>query len=202
MWRDEPNYLFSNASGHDAYRQHVHASVEKANGIPDANILSTDLASLADQVAEQGVVNVPVLDRENITYERKELEERGQDRRGDSYSRTVSVIRFEVPFAGDAEIFRIRPATFTTSLPIADVERTALKVTVPDSGDAAKIQEQLSRTLDSIEQYLGWHRELWQGAEEEIRRGARQKLDARHQRLEVNQAADDGLSSLGFKPKS
>lgn len=202
MWREKPQYLFSNAEGHDAYRQHVHASVEKAGRIADAKVLSADLSTLADEVAEQGKVNVPVLDRDNITYERKEVEDHGQDRWGDSYSRMLSVIVFEVPFTGDADIFRIRPSTFTTSPPIADVGRTSIKVTVSDSGDPAKIQEQLARTLDAIEQYLAWHHDLWQGAQEEIRRGAKDKLDARHKRLEVNRAADDGLSNLGFKPKS
>lgn len=202
MWREESDLLFSKFNGLDARRQHVAGTAEKADSISDHRILETDAAALVAEIVQQGSVTVPVLKRDDITYDRKEITEEATNVWGERGTRKRSVIVFEVPFEGDAEIFRIQPSTYNMNPPRAKVAKSSLHITVSDDADANRIQQNLNSVLADIEKHLDWHREMWRGVSEEIAREATQRVDVRRQKLERDRKADDGLSALGFKPKT
>lgn len=202
MWREESDLLFSKFNGLDARRQHVAATAQKAESISDHRILETDAAELVAEIVQQGSVNVPVLNRDDITYDRKEVTEEATNVWGERGTRKRSVIVFEVPFEGDADIFRIQPSTYNMNPPRAKIAKSSLQVTVSDDADPNRIQQNLNSVLADIEKHLDWHREMWRGVSEEIAREAAQRIDARRQKLERDRKADDGLSALGFKPKA
>lgn len=62
-----------------------------------------------------------------------------------------------IPFEGDANFFNIRPSTFTTVLPCADIRGNEIRLVyeqVDSNADAVK--GAYTRTLNEIKQYLGW----------------------------------------------
>lgn len=202
MWYDDAELLFNKYSGLDARRQHIVAVAHKADTISDERVATSEVADLAAEIAATGTVAVPVLDRENISYERAEVVERINDHWGETHSRKRPIIEFEVPFKGDRDIFYIQPSTYSSNPPRALVKNGMLKIRVADDGNPESIQSNLNNTLDSVDGYLRWHREMWSGAEQEIQRDATAKIEARREKLKRDRQADEGLSSLGFKPKS
>lgn len=197
----QSNILFWGGDGSEARRQHVANVSSQADKVSDASVLEGDHEALAAEIASAGSVQVPVLDRANISYERKQRTVDREDHWGERRRYQQTVLQFEVPFAGDATIFKLRPMTYDSGPPYADIGRASLSVSVVDNNDPEATKRELDRTLDDIEKYLGWHKPLWENVQAEIARNVRETLRNRKQKLEQDRKSDDGLAAFGFKPK-
>ena len=202
MARGEPELLFYSQSGLDVRAHHIRVTAHRAESMEDKKVRDGDLEELVAEIVKEGAVEIPVLDRAGISFERQQRTDRGNDRWGDPYERQRSVLLFDVPFTGDSQIFSVRPSKSDTSPPRAEILRGFLRVTLAEDAEPEKMKSALDAELSSIEQYLGWHREMWAGVEEEIARDARRLLQVRKEKLGQQQKADEGLASFGFKPKS
>lgn len=198
---DDNPLLFWKINGLDARTQHVKAIAQSVDTLSDDKVLENDPESLISDAITRGSVKVPVMDRGNISFERSQRTFRGQDSWGEQRERKQAILVFDVPFSGDGDIFKIRPSRWDSNPPQGKVTGSTLRITIPDSEDPAHIKREIDAILDSIDQYLGWHRELWAGVDEEMTREVRQRLTARSQRLGKQRESDTGLEGLGFKPK-
>ena len=195
------NILFWDGDGSEARRQHVANVSSQADRISDASVLEGDHEALAAEIASAGSVQVPVLDRTDISYERKQRTVDGEDHWGERRRYQQTVLQFEVPFTGDSTIFKLRPMTYDSGPPYADVGRTSLIVSIVDNNDPEATKRELDRTLDDIEKYLGWHKPLWENVQADITHNVTETLRNRKQKLEQHRKSDDGLAAFGFKPK-
>jgi len=201
MMQDPDEYLFSTGSGSDVRRNHIHTLVKQVEMLTPDHVLTQEPEAIVARIVASGSVTVPALDRDNISFSRSERTSSGHDNWGDRYERKRPVVVFEVPFTGERELFKLRPSTFTTNAPRAEIASNALRITVSDSGDPAAIKGEIDSVLEKVDQYLGWHRELWAGLDEEMGREVRQRLLARREMLEKQRQSDASLEGLGFKPK-
>jgi hypothetical protein len=112
---------------------------------------------------------------------------------------TGTIVDLTVPFTGDAQLFGIRPSTFTTVLPIAEVRDGALvfKVSGRDL-NPEQVKNDLDRQLKMVQEYLGWQRTSTEDFNTTIRGYARDAIESRRKKL----LADQNLvSALGFPLK-
>lgn len=62
-----------------------------------------------------------------------------------------------IPFEGDANFFDIRPSTYTTVLPHADIKGKEIRLVYEQvDSNAEAVKGAYIKTLDQIKQYLGW----------------------------------------------
>lgn len=66
-----------------------------------------------------------------------------------------------VPFEGDAELFQVRPNTYSTTLPFGKVVGSEIHLEYTTVGEDHKsIETEYKRAVAEIKQYLGWTREF------------------------------------------
>ena len=198
----ESNILFWTGDGRSTRDHHVATIAKQAEAVPDARVMEEDHATIAAEIAAKGAVKVPSLDRTNVSFERVERTVDATNVWGEPYRAKQSMLKFEVPFVGERDIFTLRPTTWDSGPPYAEVGRSSLFVTIRDQTDVEAVKRELDNTLDSIEKYLGWHAPLWENVEADIVAGAVGILAARKKKIEQARQADDGLAAFGFKPKS
>ncbi len=98
--------------------------------------------------------STPVLRPEESSYKQTTKRRMISDVFGGRSEREVSVVEFHVPFAGDQDIFYMRPQTWTTTLPRGRLGRGELVIEITDSGNPAHMKQQFDSQIAEFEQYL------------------------------------------------
>jgi hypothetical protein len=173
----------------------------------DANrLLNTAPADFAKYLVDKFVVDAPSLRRDEWTVDEQEtkIDVSGDPRRfiRDS-SRPVYVpgqrFEIEVPFDGDGELFYMQPSTFSSSPPRAQVKDGHLVIVHQVTHDSEQnIRPEIDRTLNDIDQYLGWVRAQVSALNNELPAVAATAIEQRRQRLLANQGR---AASLGIPIK-
>jgi hypothetical protein len=203
MRGDGPEFelLFWSKDGLDARRQQVAAAARAVDQIPEAQFREKTDDQIVDGVLHSLCVAVPVLRREDTSYDRQTKTVNWPNSWGEVARREVVVFYFETPFDGDAAIFSMRPNQYNTNPPRGEVRGSVLRVSVMNEEDPERLKQAVDSTLNDVEEYLGWHRQMWAGIDQEIAQEARSRLAQRRQHLANLGAAEKGLSNMGFKPK-
>jgi len=103
------------------------------------------MEELADQLCDKYSLTVPELDLENISVKRWEVQiDVSNDRMryfsGDGpHHRPGTAIDVRIPFSGDKDMFKIKPNTWTTSIPRGRVEGNSVVFTISGTKLAAPI---------------------------------------------------------------
>lgn len=195
--------LFHDQDGMDTQRALVEAVAAKVNGLPEDRILNSDLDELAQYFVDLYRIEVPVLDKANISVDEQEVQIEVADRYSGSRARVAGVrYTVEIPFSGDKDLFRLRPNTFDYSPPNAVVGSGVLTFYIQDRAlTVDRVKQEIDRTTVDIERYLDWHRQMWGGFDDQIRRRAKEVIETRRERLLQQKSVSAGLASLGFKLK-
>ncbi len=108
-------------------------------------------------------------------------------------------VEVEIPFSGEAEVFRIRPTTHTLSPPQAEVRSNTLVLRISGTNLSAEgVQQTINRTLTEIESHLATLRLNAAGLNQQLFPQAKASIEMRRQRL----LGDRNLvGALGFKMK-
>ena len=200
---DERNHLFLEGDGHAAMQGQLNGATTEIGKLEEQRILNTDPDALAQYFVQKYAVKVPTLDVDNLAaehHERKvrvfdQFDRREFDVPGEAYD-------IELPFDGDADVFKIRPNTFGSNPPVATVRGSSLHFTISGRAlEATAVKRQIDETVASIEQYLGWHRQMWQSFQTQLQVAVRQAIDDRRGRLLQQKGSASQLAGLGIKLK-
>jgi hypothetical protein len=175
---------------------------EEIASLEAQRVLTSSIEDLCDYFVKKYFVEVPELQKEKTIADQQEKEIDMSHRLGgyDSspgrhYVKGTEIV-ISVPFSGDAELFKVRPNTFTYNPPCGEVRDQTLILRV--SGiqlDAKVVRGQIDAELAQIEGWLSTLRSNVEPYNTAIRENARQQLEARRTKL----LADQNLvSELGF----
>lgn len=197
------NYLFSEGDGHATMQAQLEAVRREIMSLPEERILNTDPEALGDYFFDKFRVDVPALDRENLVAEHHERNVTVYDQWD---SREIQVpgeaFDFELPFEGDAQVFKIRPNQFTMNPPCADIQGSSLRFTISGRTlEAEQVKREVDSLISSIEQHLQWHKSMWSGFEAQLRQTVVQTIKDRRDRLLRQKSSATALAGLGIKLK-
>ncbi len=203
MYGEGPEFevLFWTGDGMAARQNQVALAGREVDAASEAHIKSKSDDEIVNGAIEKFGTKVPTLDRDNISFERKARTVISENRWGERYERQVVVFYFDVPFSGEADIFKLRPNQYNSNPPRGQVYGSILRVSVSGEEDPEKLKAEVNSTLDDVELYLRWHGAMWAGIEDDLAREVRAKLSQRRDRLSKLGATEEGLAGLGFKPK-
>lgn len=197
----ESNYLFSTTDGLNAVQHQKLAAGIAVDQLSEQQILNIDIEELVQYFVDKFDVTVPKLDLENVLASRSEAIIEVYD-----YARIINVpgviFTFEIPFEGDAKIFKMRPSTYSSSGPVGQVRGNILSFQI--SGRELtedQLKQGFERNRDSIIQYLEWHKSMWGGIKGEIANIVRDKIITRKERLDQQIGLASTLSNIGIKLK-
>ncbi len=217
--------LFSDGNLYDWLQAGLRRAVEEASSIPAERVLGVPEADLLEELVERHRVDPPVLhvDRRYTPGAQDVRIDVSQDPLRTIWDRTrpyyVQGTRYEVriPFEGDAELFRLRPSTWSTVLPFGRVEGQEVVVwyeSPADSLDPQRFEQEINGNIALIQEYLQWirddcvgfNRQLEQQLEGAIRRRKQKVLQDRqletHLRIPVQRRPDPSLVfSVPVRPR-
>ena len=156
----ERDYLFREAE-FSAVLDAQHAKLrDKINGFRTEYLLGVDEVELAQALADEFNIQVPVLDVPNRTVDHHEENRRI---RGDFdfINVTTNVYTVLTPFSGEAAVFRFSPNRTDFNPPVAAIIGEDVRIIVEQRiPEAMSLRTEIDRTTSQIEKYLGWLREM------------------------------------------
>lgn len=200
------NYLFSSSDWYSTKDRTLSELSDAIDSIDEDRLLSTPTDALCGLFLEKHRIDVPVLDEDSITVAQHEVPVDVRRNPG-RYSRNwpgplyanETIIEVDVPFSGDAKMFYVRPSTYTSSPPRADVrgERAALTIQVAGVNlDKDRVKGHIDKTITSIKEYLARQRNDVLAFDTELRSAIESSIESRQKKLLHNH---DLLSSLGYR---
>lgn len=195
------NYLFSSEHGHDTFARQIMSACAEVDRLGEDRILGTDPAALTSYFCEKYSVDVPTLDIDNLVAEEHERPLQTFDQfRAQMVTVPGVAFDFELPFSGDPQLFKIRPAAHDMNPPVAVIAGNVIRFSVAmREADAAVVKGEVDKLVRSIERYLAWHRELWANFPADLAREVRQRIDLRRERLMKQKSAAAALADYGIK---
>lgn len=204
--RSDRNYLFSDGDIFAVVEGRKKQIEEEINGLDRNRILNASIEDLCGYIEEKFRLQTPILHEEQAVADQNEgtvevydTWRYARDREDGPLLLTGTIVDLTVPFTGDPELFRVRPSTYTTVLPIAEVRGSTLvfKVSGRDM-NPEQVKNELNSQIKTVNEYLGWLRSSTDPFNAGIRDLARTLIERRRQKL----LADQNLvSALGFPLK-
>lgn len=199
-------YLFSDADWFSVERNQLQKMSEEIAAVNGDRLLNTAVDDLARYFESKFKVEVPALVIEEIIVDQREakIDVRHDPRRWiDGRSRPVYVpgteVEVEIPFIGDAEVFRVQPTSYTLNPPRAEVRSDALLLRISGTDLTADgVQQSIKQTINDVQSYLTTLRSNAAGLNQQLFQRAKTAIESRRQKL----LADKNLvGALGFKMK-
>lgn len=204
MSRSGVNYLFSELDGYKVIQVQRKAALDEIASLHEDRIINSSVEDLVNYIIVKFETEVPILDTENATVDQREAAVTvsgfmyGLDR-GETRSVPGTLVTLEVPFKGDATMFRIQASTFTSAPPIGEIRGQTLVLSASGTElDSTQVQASFDRSLHDVGQYLEWLRRDFSSFNADLPGIARQAIEARRQKLLANRNL---VSNLSFKLK-
>ena len=161
-------YLFHQKGDWLSLEQNLTARLDKEISDYDADrFLNTDPEKLCGYFSDKLTLDLPMIQDDGISVDQRETEidvshgsrafDYGWGRHGPTYVPGTEY-EFHIPFTGDANLFHVRPTTFTSSgSPMASI-RDGYLICLIRGVDLApeKVKADLNTTLAAIKQHLAW----------------------------------------------
>lgn len=199
-------YLFSDADWFSVEQNQLQKMQGEIAAVNGDRLLNTAVDDLARYFESKFTIEVPTLVTEEIVVDQREakIDVRHDPRRWiDDRSRPVYVpgteVEVEIPFTGDAEVFRVRPTSYTMSPPRAEVRSNALLLRISGTDlTADDVQQSINQTINEVQSHLSTLRTNTAGLNQQLFQRAETAIESRRQKL----LADRNLvGALGFKMK-
>lgn len=167
--------------------------------LPEQRLLNTSIEDLVRYFTEKYKIDVPILSVDDAVADQREAQVEvsgfsfGLDR-GETRAVPGTLVTLEVPFTGDAEMFKVRPSTYNSAPPYAEVRGQAL--ILRQSGtqlSTEQVQADFDRTIADINQYLDWQRRDVKTLNDCLPELARREIETRKAKLLANQSLVSGL---------
>lgn len=199
-------YLFNDADWFSVERNQLQKMAEEIAAVNGDRLLNTAVDDLARYFESKFNVEVPALITEEIVVDQRETKidvrhyPRGwiDDRSRPAYVPGTEV-EVEIPFTGDAEVFRVQPTSYTLNPPRAEIRSNALVLRISGTDLSAEgVQQSINQTINNIQSYLSTLRTNAAGLNQQLFQRAKTAIESRRQKL----LADRNLvGALGFKMK-
>ncbi len=173
-------------------------------------LLNIHADDLADYLRDKYCAEVPELqeDRKSVDHREAERDVSSDPRRmayhlqhvqpGPVYVKGIE-ITVEVPFTGDAALFKLRPNTVSSMPPQGTVQDNTLTFQLwGDNLNSQRIRAEIDKWLANIRQHLQWQQDTFKGFNDGLRQLAHQAIEGRRQQLLNNQNL---VASLGIPLK-
>lgn len=169
-------------------------------------LLNTSTDDLAAYYAANFEIDVPVLHNDLITADQCEVQiDVSQDPMRDIRDRSRpfhvagTLVKVEVPYTGDQEVFFIRPTTFNMNPPCAEVAEGRIVLRVQGINlDPANLNRHIDGTLGDIRQHLEWLRQDASAFNQDLYGQAVQRIECRKKKLLADRSL---VASLGYPLK-
>lgn len=199
-------YLFSNARWHDVEAHQLQEMREAIESMEGNRLLNTSVDDLAGYFEQKFRIEIPTLLTEEIVVDQRETKidvSRDHNRmifdRSKPFHITGTEIEVEIPFTGEAEAFKVRPTTYTSSPPSAQVRGSVLVMHIVGTNlNAEGVRAEIDRTVTEIESHLSTLRGNAAGLNGQLPSRARTAIESRRQKLLADRNL---LGGLGFKMK-
>jgi len=203
MYESRGKPLFSEQDGHATLQAVVQQAAGEVDSLPEERIRNTDPDALVRYFLAKYHVDVPTLDLDNIVASDHEQAITVPDSFGRGPVRVQgTAFEFEIPFSGNEAIFRMRPNNYDYAPPFAEIRGQSVCFSIVDRElTEDRIRREFENIRDSIQKYLGWHRELWRTFDEQIATAVRTRIEQRRARLQAHNNLAAGLANLGIKLK-
>uniref|UniRef100_B0T920 Uncharacterized protein n=1 Tax=Caulobacter sp. (strain K31) TaxID=366602 RepID=B0T920_CAUSK len=201
--RPNPSLLFYGKSGMAAFQGQVSVAGEAVDKLAEDRLLNTDVEALVDYFVQLHHVEVPVILADQITVSEHERDIQVYSH----WKETVITVPgtafdFEIPFTGEADVFKLQPNTYDTAPPQGEVRGQTIHFSIAGRDlKQDEIRQTFEQTRAAIERYLGWHRELWAGLDAQVAMAVRARIEQRRARLLTQKSLAAGLADLGVKLK-
>lgn len=195
--------LFMSGNAYSAQQAALAAACNEVDALPEDYFLNTDVETLIPYFQRKYGVVVPTIDRNRLVGTHHERAVEVHDAwGGGEISVQGEAYDFEIPFEGDADLFKLQPSTIDSGPPYAEVYGNTLRFTIEGRVLAPEnVKQHIDGLLSSIEKYLNWHRQTWSAYEQNLLLTVRQRIDARRARLSQQKGAAEKLAGLGIKLK-
>lgn len=204
MSRDD--LLFAKYDWHSV-QEHQKSKLKEEVASYDGNrLLNTSMDDLCDYFADKYSIDVPLLKKEAIVADQREakIDVSHDFRYGPRYDGQPnladgSTVEITVPFDGDAQLFSVRPSTFSMNPPRATIRNGALILKFTGINQSAdQVKSEIDRSISQIEESLGYLRKSAEAFNASLRVNAAAEIETRKTKLLANQNL---VSSLGFALK-
>jgi len=203
MSRGEAQLLFNRHRGYDV-QQHILAQIgPNVDALSEEQLLNSELQSLIQYYVDKYHVEVPTILWDHLTADPREESIRKWDRYRDSEVVIPgATYTFEVPFEGEEDVFAMQPNTHNFNPPSGEIVGHTIVFRL---SDREVTEDAIKRCVDDmrkgLDQYLGWHRELWNNFDAQIADVARARIVQRRDRLNKQKQVGANLSALGIRLK-
>lgn len=196
-----PPYLFSGPEIFSLLENHRRQLKEEISRLSPTVLEQISEQDLVRELAAKYKLELPVLeeDKTYITHQEIDIDVSRDpmrmvlDRRRPFYIKGVEVT-YHVPFKGDRDLFHIRPATFGSAPPIADVTENELLLKYQSlDNNAEAIRSAHQRSLDEIRRHLAWLQESIAGFNSTVGQDIQNAVLQRKQKLASNRDLIKGL---------
>ena len=202
----EDDYLFSKYTWFFFKESRIRDLKREIASWDENRLLKTSVEDLCNYLVGKYRIDVPVLDRGEITADRRETQidvsrdpSRAIRDRSQPFYILGTEIEITVPFTGDSVAFTITPTVYSLSPPHGNVRDGILTFFITGVNlKADKVRLDIDQKVDHIGSYLTSLRMSAETLDSELDSTARQCIEGRRKKL----LADQNLvASLGFKLK-
>jgi hypothetical protein len=196
------SYLFSHVDSHtvqERQRQAIQGEIAEIDG---NRLLNSNVDDLVKYFVDKYRIEVPELDETGMQAEQKEAKRDVSNdptrmaylmRSGPVHVVGTDVV-VEVPFSGDAAMFKVQPSTYSRSPPQGEVRGDMLIFRIwTDKPQSEEVRAQLDGWLTGVRQYLQWQRDTFRGFNESLAGLARTAITQRRDKLLASQNLVAGL---------
>jgi hypothetical protein len=173
----------------------------------DSNrLLNSSTEDLAEFFVDKYLINPIVIKEEEICAEQEETQVDVRydqnrfirDRSKPCYVKGTTVT-LDIPFTGEADLFKSQPSSYTVSPPLGQVTGNVLRISVSTTDHNAElVKNELNRTLDEVKKYVEWIRADLSPWNASLSEKAKNRIRTRKEKL----LRDQGLvANLGFPMK-
>ncbi len=197
----KPNYLFSNFDWFSVQEHRKKSLTDEIAQFDGNRLLNTSVDDLCNYFEKKYRLDVPILRNNEIVADQKEIQiDMSWDPNRSQPSHVPGTkVEITVPFDGEAEVFKIRPTSFTFDPPIAEIRGGALILNIQGTDlQTKRVRTSIDRTLSEIKTYLDNLRSDATELNSQLPQLARIAIERRRTKLLENQSL---VASLGFPLK-
>lgn len=158
--RYAPVHLFAGSRLRDALSDAARKATDKLAAWPPDDLLNTAEADVTEKLFELASFELPSLKRDKKWLEPPAEVAKEWSDFGREFRATVTRYTLVVPVAGDPAVFGMSASTHSSGAILAQIDRPAdaLRLHCDNPKDGEQARAYFERTLDQIEQRLGWTR--------------------------------------------